>query len=151
MTEQSFEKLIVWQKAHQLMLETHRKLVPFLPKEEKYGLADQLRRSSKSVAANIAEGAGRFYYMDNVRFCYQARGSLDETLNHIIAARDLGYCPAEYYAELRQEIEEIRRILNGYIAYLKAKKVGGKEPGANLYVRENPADYLAEGAREESD
>ena len=87
MAEQSFEKLQTWQKAHGLMLDVHKKLVPLLPKEEKYDLADQIRRSSKSVPANIVEGAGRYYYMDNVRFCYNARGSLDETLNHLIVAR----------------------------------------------------------------
>ncbi|MGZ9164195.1 MAG: four helix bundle protein, partial [Anaerolineales bacterium] len=99
MAEQSFEKLKTWQKAHELMLNVHKKLIPLLPKEEKYGLADQLRRSSKSVPANIAEGSGRFYYMDNVRFCYNARGSLDETLSHLIASRDLAYCPISLYEE----------------------------------------------------
>ena len=49
MTEQSFERLTTWQKAHHLMLDVHEKLIPLLPKEEKYDLADQLRRSSKSV------------------------------------------------------------------------------------------------------
>ncbi len=93
MIEQGFEKLKTWQKAHQFMLDIHKKLVPLFPKEEKYDLADQLRRSSKSVPANIAEGVGRYYYMDNVRFCYNARGSLDETLSHLIASHDLGYCP----------------------------------------------------------
>ena len=121
MTEQSFEKLKTWHKAHRLMLDVHKRLIPLLPKEEKYDLADQLRRSSKSVSANIAEGAGRYYYMDNVRFCYNARGSLDETLNHLIAAHDLEYCPASMYEELRGQIEEIRRLLNGYITWLKAK------------------------------
>ena len=60
MTEQSFETLKVWQKSHQLMLDVHHKLLPLLPKEEKYGLADQMRRSSKSVGANIAEGQVAF-------------------------------------------------------------------------------------------
>lgn len=142
MTEQSFEKLKTWQKAHELMLNVHKKLIPLLPREEKYGLADQLRRSSKSVPANIAEGSGRFYYMDSVRFCYNARGSLDETLSHLIASRDLGYCPLLLYEELRKEIEEIRRLLNGYIAWLKAKKIGENEPGAKLAVHEFPAEYL---------
>ena len=76
MAQQGFEGLKVWQKAHQLMLDIHKKLLPLLPKDEKYDLADQIRRSSKSVGANIAEGYGRFYYMDNVCFCYNARGSL---------------------------------------------------------------------------
>jgi four helix bundle protein len=91
MAEQSFESLKVWQKSHALMLDIHKRLLPHLPKDERYGLADQVRRSSKSVSANIAEGAGRFYYLDNVRFCYHARGSLDETLNHLIVARDLEF------------------------------------------------------------
>jgi len=125
------------------MLDIHRKLLPLLPQSEKYGLADQIRRSSKSVGANIAEGSGRFYYMDNVRFCYQARGSLDETLNHLIVAKDLEYCPQDLYADLRSPIEEIRRLLNGYITWLKTQKVGAKEPGANLQVQEQIADYFS--------
>ena len=108
MAEQSFEKLMVWQKAHQLMLDVHQKLLLLIPKEEKYILADQIRRSAKSIGANIAEGAGRYYYMDNVRFCYLARGSLDETLNHLIVARDLNYCSLEMYQSFRDQIEEIR-------------------------------------------
>jgi len=135
MTEQSFETLKVWQKAHAFMLEIHRQLLPFLPKEEKYGLSDQIRRSSKSVGANIAEGSGRFYYMDNVRFCYQARGSLDETINHLKVALDLGFCEKDLYDELREQAEEIRRMLNGYIAWLKTQKTGAKEPGANLHLQ----------------
>ena len=124
------------------MLDIHKHLLPSLPKEEKFVLADQLRRSSKSVPANIAEGSGRFYYMDNVRFCYHVRGSLDETLNHLIAARDLGFCSQELYQSLRDQIEEIRKLLNGYITWLKTKKVGGNEPGAKLVVHELPAEYL---------
>ncbi|RPJ28547.1 MAG: four helix bundle protein [Chloroflexi bacterium] len=144
MPEQSFEKLTTWKKAHQLMLDVHKKLIPLFPKEEKFGLADQIRRSSKSVPANIAEGSGRFYYMDNVRFCYNARGSLDETLSHLIAARDLEYCPISLYEDLRSQIEEIRRLLNGYITWLKAKKVGENEPGAKLVIHEVSPEYLAD-------
>jgi len=142
MTEQSFETLKVWQTSHQLMLDVHHKLLPLLPKEEKYGLADQIRRSSKSVGANIAEGAGRYYFMDNVRFCYMARGSLDETLNHLMASRDLGFCENELYESMRLQLEEVRRLLNGYIAWLKTKKIGASEPGANLAVHEPSAEYF---------
>ena len=142
MAEQSFETLKVWQKSHALMLDIHRHLLPHLPKEEKFVLADQLRRLSKSVPANIAEGAGRFYYTDNVRFCYHARGSLDETLNHLIVARDLEFCSPELYQNLREQVEEIRKLLNGYISWLKTKKIGGNEPGAKLAVKEIPTEYL---------
>jgi four helix bundle protein len=134
MTEQSFETLKVWQKSHQLILGIHHKLLPLIPKEEKYGLVDQVRRSSKSVGANIAEGAGRFYFMDNVRYCYMARGSLDETLNHLVVSKDLGFCDNELYENLRAQIEEIRRLLNGYITWLKTKKIGANEPGATLVI-----------------
>ena len=142
MMEQSFERLKIWQKAHQLMLDIHKTLVPLLPKEEKYDLTDPVKRSSKSVSANIAEGAGRFYYMDNVRFCYNARGSLDETLNHLIVSKDLGFCSENIYQDLRTQIEEIRRLLNGYIAWLKTKKIGENEPGAKLGTREISAEYI---------
>jgi four helix bundle protein len=141
MAEQGFESLKVWQKAHQLMLDIHKKLLPLSPKDEKYNLADQVRRSSKSVGANIAEGYGRFYYMDNVRFCYNARGSLDETANHLKVSLDLGYCPKELHQSLRSQADEIRRMLNGYIDWLKAQKAGEKEPGANIHVREIQAEY----------
>jgi four helix bundle protein len=144
MTEQSFEKLKVWQKSHQLMLDIHQNLIPLLPKDEKFGLIDQMKRSSKSVGANIAEGAGRFYYLDNVRFCYMARGSLDETLNHLLVSKDLSYCEKKLYEDLRLQIEEIRRLLNGYITWLKTKKIGADEPGATLVVHEIPAEYLVD-------
>ncbi len=72
MDEKGFEGLKVWQKAHKLMLDVHLRLVPILPPEEKWDLGTQIRRSSKSIGANIAEGFGRHYYMDNVRFCYNA-------------------------------------------------------------------------------
>lgn len=143
MTEQSFETLQVWQRAHFLMLNIHKKLIPILPKEERFDLTDQIRRSSKSVGANIAEGSGRFYYMDNVRFCYIARGSLDETINHLRVALDLDYCPRDLYKELRDQAVEVRRMINGLITWLKAQKIGAKEPGASLQVREISETYTA--------
>lgn len=95
MNEKGFEGLKVWQKAHALMIDIHKKLTPLFPKDERFDLVSQIRRSSKSVPANIAEGHGRYYYGDNVRFCYNARRSLDETVNHLRAAFDLDYCPKD--------------------------------------------------------
>src|SRR5689334_140344 len=106
MSGQGFEGMKVWQKAYALMLDVHGKLLPLLPKDEKYDLADQVRRSSKSIGANIAEGYGRYYYGDNVRFCYNARGSLDETANHLRVCLDLGYCPKDLYQDLRIQSDE---------------------------------------------
>jgi len=82
--------------------------------------------------------------MDNVRFCYNARGSLDETLDHLIDARDLKYCPISLYEDLRGQIEEIRRLLNGYISWLKTKKIGENEPGAKLAIHEISPEYLVD-------
>jgi len=82
--------------------------------------------------------------MDNVRFCYMARGSLDESLNHLLAANDLGFCETDLYDNLRAQIEEIHRLLNGYITWLKTKKIGSNEPGATLTVHELPVEYLVD-------
>lgn len=145
MNEKGFEGLKVWQKAHDLMLDIHKKLIPLILKsspDERFDLVSQIRRSSKSVSANIAEGHGRFYYGDNVRFCYNARGSLDETVNHMRVAFEMNYCGKDLYDDLRTQADEIRRMLNGYIDWLKEKKVGEKEPGANLHIREEQADYI---------
>lgn len=145
MNEKGFEGLKVWQKAHTLMLDIHKKLIPVILKiapDEKYDLVSQIRRASKSVPANIAEGHGRFYYGDNVRFCNNARGSLDETVNHLNVALDLEYCSKPLYDDLRTQADEIRRMLNGYIEWLKEKKIGEKEPGASLHIREEHAEYF---------
>jgi four helix bundle protein len=131
---ESFENLKVWQKAHELMLFVHREVIPLLPREEKWDLADQIRRSSKSVGANIAEGYGRFYYKDRVRFCYNARGLLTETENHLVDARHLEYVPSPTYQRGRDLAGEAQRLLNGYIDYLKREKPGKDEPGIDINV-----------------
>ena len=145
MGDKGFEGLKVWQKSHALMLDIHKELVPIIlksNKDERFDLVAQIRSSSKSVPANIAEGHGRYYYGDNIRFCYNARGSLDETVSHFRAALDLDYCPKDMYEDLRSQAEEICKMLNGYIEWLKEKKTGEKEPGANLSVREARVEYI---------
>ena len=59
-----------------------------------------------------------------------------------MAARDRGYCPIPLDADLRTQIEEIRRLLNGYVSWLKTKKIGENEPGANLTIHEISPEYL---------
>ena len=142
MSKRGFEGLEVWQKARQLMVAVHKQVVPLLPPDEKWGLVSQIRRSSKSVMANIAEGYGRYYYQDNVRLCYIARGSLDETISHMIAALDLDYIPTALYDDLRALADETRRLLNGYINFLKRRKQGDNEPGSHISVHEIPEDYV---------
>ena len=141
---QGLETLEAWKKARAFVLVVYKEVLPILPPEEKWHLSQQIRRAAQSVFANIAEGHGRFYYQDNVRFCYIARGSLTETYTHLVLARDLKYIPDELYNQLKSQIEELIRIINGYITYLKRSKRGENEPGANHAVREAEPDYVVE-------
>ena len=97
-----------------------------LPKEEQYRLRDQILRSSRSVAANIAEGFGRHYHQENLQFCRQARGSLIETIEHINCALDEGFLDEERSSLLRNEADNLLKLLNGYIRYLKDRSIAAK-------------------------
>lgn len=127
-----FEDLKAWQLARRLMKECHE-MAKGLPREEKYDLADQIRRSSKSVMANISEGYGRYHYLDRLRFFYFARGSLNETINHIITASDLQYIDAPRARELYELGREAERTLNGYINHVRRQKEGSETYG-NKYI-----------------
>ena len=100
MSISGLENLDVWCKARDLAVRVNKEVLPLLPPEERWSLNQQIRRSSQSIPANIAEGHGRFYFQDNVRFCYIARGSLEETLNHIVYAHKVGYIPEKLYKGL---------------------------------------------------
>ena len=142
MSISGLEKLDVWKNSMAFAVRVHQELIPLLPAEEKWSLAQQIRRSAQSIPANIAEGHGRFYYQDNVRFCYIARGSLEETLSHIVFARKVGYIPPALYESLAGDGEELTRLINGYIGFLKQSKRGANEPGAIYAARELSSDYI---------
>jgi len=122
---ESFENLEAWKVARELRKKIS-KLVKSLPDIEKYRLMDQLTRSSRSVTANIAEGFGRFHYLENIHHCYMARGSVMETLDHLICANDEGYIDIIVLEEYRKHIYGLMKILNGYIAYLKKQNNNNK-------------------------
>src|SRR3989338_1602595 len=117
----SFEDLIVWQKAHNLMIDVYR-FTESLSFEEKFNRVQQLRRAASSTPANIAEGFGRYHYQENIQFCRQALGSLVETKNHILASRDLQQALPEACEQLIEQCLQARKVLNGYIRYLIEKK-----------------------------
>lgn len=137
---QGIEDLQAWQHARELMLFVHQQVVGKLPADEKWDLTSQICRSSKSVMANIAEGHGRYYYQETIRFCYLARGSLTETQSHLTTAHDLRYISTELHQKGIALIQKTARTLNGYINWLKKSKQGGDLPGGRL--REIPPDYL---------
>ncbi len=115
---QSFTELEVWKKARGLKNEISE-LTKAFPSEEKFRLTDQIIRSSRSINSNIAEGHGRFTYKDQLHFCIQARGSLSETYNHLIDALDCNYLTQEQLNYFKNKIDEVERLLNGYIAFLR--------------------------------
>ena len=144
MSVEGLSRLKVWVRAKDFAVAIYRKVLPMLPSEEKWNLNQQLRRASLSISANIAEGYGRFYYQDNVRFCYNARDSLEEVLSHLTFAHQMNFLSPELYQQLAGEGDEIDKMLNGYISYLKKSKQGASAPGANHNIHEGSENYLAE-------
>ena len=120
----SFEDLECWKAARDLRIFVSQFIIPRFPIEEKYALTSQLRRSSRSVSDNIAEGYGRFHYQENIQFCRIGRGSLSESLNQVITARDESYIEDEIITQFRIKFEKTNALINGYVNYLdKTKKV----------------------------
>lgn len=106
----SFQDLVVWQKAHDFVLEIYRYTENF-PKQEIYGLTSQLRRSAVSIPANIAEGFKKRGVRDKIRFLNIAQGSLEESRYYLILASDLSYGDNKLLAA---QIEQVSKLLEGY-------------------------------------
>ena len=102
MKPQSFTDLDVYKEARKLRKSISKLTKQYFPQEEKFRLTDQIIRSSRSITANIAEGNGRFYYLENIKFCRVARGSLEETLEHLITAYDEEYITVEVLKEVKE-------------------------------------------------
>jgi four helix bundle protein len=116
----SFMDLDVWKKSR-ILRNRIAELVKSFPPEEKYRLTDQIIRSSRSIGNNIAEGHGRFHYLDAAKFLTNARGSASETIDHIVVALDSNFIDENTYQSLKYDCEEITKMLNGYTNYLKSK------------------------------
>ena len=114
----AFTDLEVWKKAR-VLRNNIAELVKSFPYDEKYRLTDQIIRSSRSVGNNIAEGHGRFHYIDASKFLVTARGSAAETIDHLIIAVDNKFIDEQTLNTLKQDCEECMRMINGYIAYLR--------------------------------
>jgi len=116
---QSFKNLKVWEKAHALTLEVYKTSMSF-PREEMYGLTSQMRRSSASVGANIAEGSCRKGDGDFGRFLQIAMGSASELEYHLLLARDLELLKSLDYERLSTAVSEVKRMLASLIHKLRA-------------------------------
>jgi four helix bundle protein len=116
----SFKDLIVWQRAVQLSMAIY-KLTSSFPDSERFGLTNQLRRASVSVASNIAEGYGRSTRGEYVLYLGHARGSICELLTQLVIADGLGFGNASTRRAAEELAEEVSRML---VAMMKKLKTG---------------------------
>jgi S23 ribosomal protein. len=92
-----------------------------LPDFEKYELGRQIRRAAVSLTNNIAEGHGRYHYLDEIKFQIQARGSLAELLDDLNVCQDEDYLSLAEIVELKEQAKEVQRLINGYIRFLRSR------------------------------
>jgi four helix bundle protein len=116
-----FKKQKVWQRSHQLTLDIYKATSNF-PREELYGLTNQIRRACASIPANIAEGCGRSSEADFSRFLQIAMGSATELEYHLLLAYDLGILNDTDYENLSRETIEVKQMLTSFIKKLKADR-----------------------------
>ena len=122
--EQNFEQLECWKACRELRVFVVQTVVPLLPGDERFRMADQLIRAARSTTANIAEGDGRFHYLDNAKFCRNAHGSCKEVLDHLLTAKDESLISTELLMQGRLLVERAVKLLSAYIRYLnKAQRL----------------------------
>ena len=95
------------------------------PDIEKFGLASQIRRAAVSLTNNIAEGHGRYHYLDQIKFTLHSRGSLEELIDDLNVCEDEQYLSAEVIAPLKTDGWRIRPLIDGYVRYLRQQSSGG--------------------------
>ncbi len=118
----NYRDLIVWQKSYRLCLELYR-ITKKYPKEERYGLTSQIRRAAVSIPSNIAEGYGRKTTADYLRLLYIAYGSVCELETQLLLSGDLNYVNKENLKALKDDTEEVERMLKALIKSLENKRL----------------------------
>ena len=116
---QNYKELKVWEKAHHFTLKVYEVTRAF-PKEEVYGLTNQLRRASFSIPANIAEGCGKNTKNDFANFLNIALGSANESEYFLILSKDLQYLKQDLFDVLFNYINEVKAMLIGLINKVRA-------------------------------
>lgn len=125
MEVKSFENLEVWQIGRDLVTKIYR-LTASLPESEAFGLIAQIKQAALSVPANIAEGFGRYHYMDKAKFYLNARGSLYELKSHLLIARELRYLKrSQPVSDALTLVDNLSVKLNNLIA--ATRKLKNKE------------------------
>ncbi len=119
---QSFKDLVVWQRAVQRSLATY-KLTSSFPESERFGLTNQMRRASVSIASNIAEGYGRSSRGEYLQFLGHARGSSCELQTQLVIAEGLGFGSEQLRHSAGELCSEVSRMLIAIMNKLKMKVV----------------------------
>jgi len=140
----TFEDLEVYKKAREFRKRMYA-IARRLPDLEKYELGRQIRRASVSLTNNIAEGHGRYHYLDEIKFELQARGSLAELVDDLNVCEDEHYLSPPDIADLKEQAREVQRLINGYIRFLRSRK-----SEASLFIRESPVDGELPNQRSDS-
>jgi four helix bundle protein len=115
-----YQRLVVWKKAHALVLEVYERTKAF-PRSESYGLTTQVRRAAVSIPANIAEGYGHQGDNELARYLRIAQASSSELSYHLLLSRDLGYLDRGTHRQLTLSLREVQSMLIGL-----ANKVSGR-------------------------
>lgn len=109
-----FTDLKAWQESHKLVLRISEQTKSF-PDSEKYGLSSQMRRAAVSITSNIAEGYGRYSYLDKARFYYIAAGSLSELKNQLYISKDLLYISIQSFEKILEQLGVAYKLVRGLI------------------------------------
>ncbi len=107
---QNYKELLVWQKAHTLVLDIYKSVSGF-PKEETYNLVSQLKRCSSSIPTNIAEGTGRFTQKDLASYLQNGMGSAHELEYLLILSNELGFIDKALFDKLFNQVNEVKAML----------------------------------------
>lgn len=113
-----YKKIVAWQRAHEVTLHVYR-LTKGFPRDERFGITPQVRRSACGVAANIAEGSGRGTKKDYLNFLHIAMGSLKETEYFLLLARDLGYIERDEHELVVDKMTSAFAALAGLIVAVR--------------------------------
>ncbi len=117
---ESFTDLIIWKKAHEVVLSIYR-ITKGFPAEEKFSLADQMKRAAISISSNIAEGFSRKGAKEKSQFYFIAKGSLTELQNQLLVAKDVGYLDNKVFKSVADKTVEVHKLLNTFIKNLTSK------------------------------
>jgi four helix bundle protein len=119
----TFEDLEVYKLAREFRMAMYS-VTRRLPDFEKFELASQIRRAAVSLTNNIAEGHGRFHYLEQIKFTLNARGSLEELIDDLNICEDERYLPPSEVEKLKTKAWQVHRVMAGYLRYLRGRKEG---------------------------